>query len=86
MKSRKRKGGTGRPFFYGFYIDLFTLVSWFQGQTIIVVTLIPIVLFTPVQCIDPGHLFIGESEVVQLRVFPDVVRVTGAGDDHHALL
>ena len=48
--------------------------------------LVPIVLFASVKGIDPIHFRTGQCEVVNLRIFFDVVGIAGAWDDYHALL
>ena len=48
--------------------------------------LIPIMFFAPVKGIDPCHFILGQAEMVNFRIFPDMVGITGTGDDHHALL
>ena len=47
---------------------------------------IPIVLFVPVEGLDLRHLLIAQRKMIQLRIFLDVVRIAGTGNDHHALL
>ena len=48
--------------------------------------LIPVVLFTSVQGIDGFHFCIAEREVIQLGIFPDVVWIGRAWDNHYTFL
>ena len=48
--------------------------------------LIPVVFFVPVQGVDLVHFLLRQLKMIELRVFSDVLRVAGAGDDHYALL
>ena len=42
--------------------------------------------FAPVRSIDPFHFILGHAEMVNFRIFPDMIGITGTGDNHRALL
>lgn len=48
--------------------------------------LVPVVLLTPVEVGDLGHLLIGQGEVEDGDVLLDVVGFAGVGDGDHAAL
>ena len=42
--------------------------------------------FSPIQRIDLCHFRVGQREIIEFSILPDVIRVAGAGNDYHALL
>ncbi len=52
----------------------------------IVFSLVPVVLFISVKGVDLLHFRISQLEIVQFGILSNMLRVAGAGNDHHALL